>query len=116
MDNSNIKAVEAYLDAIRTKDLSRAPVDNDITFTDPLTERSTGREAWTKFVSSMLPALTDVRVKRHIAEGEYVATHWEADTIWGVIPIFEYFHISEGRIKEAHAFLDPRPITSAQGS
>jgi hypothetical protein len=37
---------------------------------------------------------------------------WEADTIWGVIPIFELFLVKDGRIKEARAFFDPRPINA----
>jgi ketosteroid isomerase-like protein len=115
MENPNIKIVEGYLDAIRSKDLSKAPVDQDIQYEDPLTTPGSGIKAWSDFVSSMLPALSDVRVKQHIAEGDHVATLWEAVTIWGVIPIFECFRISEGRIKEARAFFDPRPITNATG-
>ena len=114
MENPNIKIVESYLDALRTKDLSKAPVDPDVRFEDPLTTPGSGIRAWTEFVSGMLPALNDVRVKQHIAEGERVATLWEADTVWGVIPIFECFLIAEGRIKEALAFFDPRPITNAK--
>ena len=113
MENPNIKIVESYLDAIRSKDLTKAPVDPEIVFEDPLTTPSSGVRAWTEFVSSMLPALNDVRVKQHIADGDLVATLWEAHTVWGIIPIFEYFRISEGRITEAKAFMDPRPITNA---
>jgi SnoaL-like domain len=115
MENPNIKIVESYLDAIRTKDLSKAPVDQEIRFEDPLTTPGSGIKAWTDFVSGMLPALSGVRVRQHIADGDRVATLWEADTIWGVIPIFEYFRIEQGRIKEALAFMDPRPITNATG-
>ena len=112
-ENPNIKVVESYLDALRAKDLSKAPVAQDIRFEDPLTTPASGRQAWSDFVSGMLPALKDVRVKQHIADGDHVATLWEADTIWGVIPIFEYFHIVDGAITEAKAFMDPRPITDA---
>ena len=114
-ENPNIKIVESYLDAIRVKDLSKAPVAEDIKFEDPLTTPASGRQAWAEFVSGMLPALNDVRVKQHIADGDHVATLWEADTIWGVIPIFESFRIEQGRITEALAFFDPRPITNATG-
>jgi predicted ester cyclase len=116
MENPNIKLVESYLDALRTKDLSKAPVASDIRFEDPLTEPREGIDAWREFVSPMLPAFNEVRIRRHIAEGDYVATHWEADTAWGVIPVFEYFRIKNGRIAEARAFLDPRPITNASST
>jgi limonene-1,2-epoxide hydrolase len=110
MENPNVKIVESYLDAIRTKDLSKAPVDEEIVFADPLTATSSGRQSWTAFVSSVLPGINDVRVKQHIADGDHVATLWEADTAWGVIPIMEYFRIDGGLIREARAFFDPRPI------
>ncbi|HEY0319933.1 MAG TPA: nuclear transport factor 2 family protein [Pyrinomonadaceae bacterium] len=110
MRESNIEAVERYLDALRSKDLSRAPLAADIFFTDPLIGELTGEEAWREFITPILPAFKDVRVKQHVAEGDYVATQWEADTAWGVIPILELFRIEDGRIKEARAFFDPRPI------
>jgi limonene-1,2-epoxide hydrolase len=112
MRESNIEAVERYLDALRSKDLSRAPLAPDILFTDPLVGELTGEEAWRGFINPMLPAFKDVRIKQHVVEGDYVATMWEADTIWGVIPIFELFLVKDGRIKEARAFFDPRPINA----
>ena len=112
MSKHNIELVESYLAALREKDLTRAPVSDDVLFEDPLTTPQRGVEAWKQFVGSMLPAIKDVRVKQHVAEGDYVATLWEADTLWGVIPIFELFRIVDGRITEAKAFLDPRPITN----
>lgn len=114
MENPNIKIVESYLDALRTKDLSKAPVDQNVVFADPLTPTSTGRHAWSEFVSSVLPGINDVRVKQHIADGDHVATLWEADTAWGLIPILEYFRISDGLIHEARAFFDPRPIVNSE--
>lgn len=52
----------------------------------------------------------------HIADGEYVATMWDADTSFVVITIFECFRVAGGESKEAKAFLDPRPITDAVNS
>lgn len=112
MRESDIEAVEQYLDALRSKDMSRAPLAADIVFTDPLVGEATGEEAWREFISRMLPAIKDVRVKQHLADGDYVATLWEADTVWGIIPIFELFRVEDGRIKEARAFFDPRPINA----
>ena len=110
MRESNIEAVELYLDAIRSKDLSRAPIEPDIFFTDPLVGELTGEDAWRGFVGQLLPAVNGVRVHKHVAEGDYVTTLWEADTVWGIIPILEMFRVEDGRIKEARAFMDPRPI------
>jgi limonene-1,2-epoxide hydrolase len=110
MRESNIEAVERYLDALRSKDLSRAPLAADVIFSDPLTTEQAGVEAWQGFISPMLPAFKDVRIKQHIADGAHVVTMWEADTVWGIIPILEYFRVEDGKIKEARAFFDPRPI------
>ena len=110
MRESNIEAVELYLDALRSKDLSRAPLAADIVFVDPLTPERTGIQEWRAFIEPMLPAFKDVRVKQHVVEGDYVATLWEADTVWGVIPLFELFRVEDGQIKEARAFFDPSPI------
>lgn len=112
MRESNIETVERYLDALRSKDLNRAPLAADIFFTDPLVGEGTGEEAWREFIRPILPALKEVRIKQHVTEGDHVATLWEADTVWGVIPILELFRIEDGRVKEARAFFDPRPINA----
>jgi limonene-1,2-epoxide hydrolase len=112
MRESKIETVERYLDALRSKDLSRAPLAPDIVFIDPLTPERTGAEEWRAFIEPILPAFKEVRVLRHIVEGDYVATMWEADMVWGVIPVFELFRVEDGRIKEARAFWDPRPINA----
>ena len=90
------------------------PVAPDIVYHDPLTPPGHGIDAWRDFVSPILPAFKGVRVQQHVSEGDRVATLWEADTIWGVIEVFELFHVVDGRIKEARAFFDPRPIIIAQ--
>ena len=112
MREANIETVERYLDALRTKDLSRAPLAPDLFFTDPLVGERTGVEAWQEFIGPILPALKDVRIKQHVTEGDHVTTLWEADTVWGVIPILELFRIENGLVKEARAFFDPRPINA----
>jgi hypothetical protein len=37
-------------------------------------------------------------------------THWEADTVFGKIPILEKFRVREGKIFEAVRYFDPRPV------
>ncbi len=110
MRESNIKAVELYLEAIRSKDLSRAPIADDIVFVDPLTPDSKGASEWRAFLTPILPAFKDLRIKQHVAEGDFVATLWEAETIWGIIPVMELFRVEDRLIKEARAYFDPRPI------
>jgi limonene-1,2-epoxide hydrolase len=110
MKEENIKAVEGYLNALKTKDLSLAPFADDIYFEDPIAGKNRGAENFRAFLSGFLPAITDVRVVRHVSEGDYVTTHFEVDGVFGVIPIMEMFKIEDGRITEAIGYFDPRPI------
>jgi limonene-1,2-epoxide hydrolase len=112
MNNSNVEIVEAYLGALKAKDLSTAPLASDVSFEDPLTPKLNGKVAVLTFLSNFLPAINDVRIKQHISNGDYVATMWDVDTTFGVIAIFECFRVAGGEIKDAKAFYDPRPITN----
>jgi limonene-1,2-epoxide hydrolase len=110
MDGENVRIVEAFLNALKNKDLSDAPIADDLVFADPLMGKGQGADALKAFLSGFFPALNDLRIIRHVAEGEYVATHWEVDGIFNTIPIFELFRVQNGRIVEFRAFYDPRPI------
>jgi limonene-1,2-epoxide hydrolase len=110
MNEENIKAVESYLNALKTKDLSIAPFAGDIYFEDPIAGKNRGAENFRAFLSGFLPAITDVRVIRHVCEGDYVATHFEVDGVFGVIPIMEMFKVENSEITEAIGYFDPRPI------
>jgi hypothetical protein len=111
MSKEKIATVENYLNAIKAKKLGDAPLAEDVSFEDPLTPEISGKQGVIDFVSGFLPALKDVSIKQHIADGDYVATVWDADTVFGVLHIFECFRVVDGEIKEIRAFLDPRPIT-----
>ncbi len=106
----NIKLVEEYLNALKQKDLSLAPFADDILFEDPMSGRDTGAENFKAFLSGFLPAIKDVRTHRHVCEGEYVASYWEVDGVFGIVPIMEMFRIENGKITEAIGIFDPRPI------
>jgi limonene-1,2-epoxide hydrolase len=108
--DENIKVVEAFLNCLKNKDLSQAPLSDDLYFTEPLMGEGRGAEALKAFVSGFFPALDDLRVLQHVSEGDYVATRWEVDGVFGTIPVFELFRVSGGKIAEFRAFYDPRPI------
>ncbi len=110
MKEENIKAVEAYLNALKNKDMSLAPLADDVDFEDSVAGKITGAENVKAFLSGFLPAINDIKIIQHIAEGEFVATHWEADTVFGIIPIMEKFRVQNGKITEAIGYFDPRPI------
>jgi limonene-1,2-epoxide hydrolase len=110
MREENIKAVEAYLNALKEKDLSRAPFADDLRFIDPIAGSHSGAENFRAFLAGFLPAITDVRILSHVCEGEFVVTHWEVDGVFGVVTILEKFRIEGGQITEAFGYFDPRPI------
>jgi len=110
MKEENIKVVEAFLGALRAKDLSHAPIADDIEFEEPMMGRGKGADALKGFIEGFLPAIDDVRIIRHIADGDHVVTEWEVDGVFGAIRILEKFVVRDGEIAEFHAFYDPRPI------
>ena len=110
MKEENIKAVEAFISALKEKDLSRAPFAADIAFDDPVSGKNTGAENFKAFLSGFLPAINDARILSHVCEDDFVVTHWEVDTVFGIIPILEKFRVRDRLITEAFGFYDPRPI------
>jgi limonene-1,2-epoxide hydrolase len=110
MREDNIKAVEAYLNALKHNDLSLAPFADEIIFENPVSGKNKGAENFRAFLSGFLPAIDDVRVLDHICEGDRVVTHWEVDGVFGVVTILEKFRVRDGLITEAFGYFDPRPI------
>jgi limonene-1,2-epoxide hydrolase len=113
MSNPNIQVVERYLHGLKSKDLSKVPFAPDVTFEGPLSAKISGIDAVRKFLTGMFPVIRDIRIKRHIAEGEFVATEFDFDTTFGVIPVFDCFRVSDGRLEQIRPYFDPRPITNA---
>ena len=112
MKSTNIAVVESYLDGLNTKDLSKVPFAPDVTFEGPLSAKIIGAAAVREFLTGLFPAIRGIRVKRHIAEGEFVATEFDFDTTFGVIPVFDCFRVTGGLLAQIRPYYDPRPITN----
>lgn len=110
MKEENIKIVESYIEAIGKKDLSFGMLAEDVHFEDPMTVKSRGAENLRAFLTGFLPAIDGVKIIEHISDGDRVVTHWEVDGVFGIIPVLQKFRIRDGKITEAIAFFDPRPI------
>jgi hypothetical protein len=110
MREENIRAVEAYLNALKQKDLSLAPLADELEFYDPVAGRGKSAENFRAFLTGFLPSIEDVRILSHVAEEDFVVTHFEVDGVFGIIPILEKFRVADGKITEAFGFFDPRPI------
>ena len=83
---------------------------DDVYFEDPMTVKSHGADNLRAFLKGFLAAINDVKIIEHICDGNTVVTHWEVDGIFGIIPILEKFRVENGKITEAIAFFDPRPV------
>ena len=110
MREENIKAVESYIEAIGRKDLAFEMLADDVYFEDPMTVKSHGADNLRAFLKGFLPAIESVKIHSHVCENDTVITHWEVDGIFGAVQILEKFKIKNGKITEAMAFFDPRPI------
>ena len=106
----NVAAVEAYLGCFESKDLSKAPLAEDVTFQGPLVGALTGLRSVKGFLASILPMVKGVRVKQHIVEGNYVATVFDMETTHGVDHVFDRIEVVDGEIKDIQTFYYPRPL------
>jgi hypothetical protein len=104
----NIAPATAFLKAMKDKDLSQAPLAQSLSYHGPLSgEDIRGRDHVTRFLKAFLPALNDVRTVRHIADGDYVATVWQADTSFGQISFVYVFRIEMGQYRGDPGLLRP---------
>lgn len=111
-----VEIVESYINGLGNKrDFTGVPFAQDVTFENPMTPKLHGAEAVTKYLSGLFPAIKGCRIKDHIVEGEYVASLFDFETVFGVIPVFDRFRLDleKGQIKEIRPYYDPRPITEA---
>ena len=111
--NATIDAVMAYFDGLRRKDVDEVPFSADVQFESPLSPAIKGAQSVREFLASVFPAITGLRVQQVLSEGEYAAARFELDTVYGVIAVFDWFHVVDGAIVALRPYYDPRPMTSA---
>ena len=104
-----IRLVEAYLDGLTSKDLSKASLADNVTFEGPRMPRLEGRNTVLAFLEKiMLPAVNDIRVKQHVVEGDFVATVFDMETTNGVDHVIDLIRVQDGQIAAIQAFFYPR--------
>jgi limonene-1,2-epoxide hydrolase len=112
----NVAVATAFLNAMKDKDLSQAPLAENVCYVGPLSgEPIQGRHHVARFLGVYLPVINDVRLVRQIAEGDYVATVWQAETSFGQISLVYVFRVEAGKIEEIQAFYDPRGFLERMG-
>ncbi len=109
MRDDVIRVVETYIDAVRRNDAESLPLHPDVVFESPL-GRYQGLAAFQKGLADFFRILKSIEVVRLTADDETCAAVLKIDTIFGMIPFLEYFHVAEGKIVSIRVYYDPRPI------
>ena len=116
--NDVVRVAESYVSGLGNRDLSAVPFAADFTFESPLLPGLVGQprlvgQATIDFLKGLFPLIRGTRIRQHIVEGEYCATLFDFETVHGVIPVLDRFHVVNGQLKLANPFYDPAPITNA---
>ena len=105
--SENIAVVESYLNGLARKNLTSVPFAPGITFEGPLMPKLAGRETIIGFLTSILPFIKGIEIKQHIADGDYVATVFDMETVNGVDHVVDLCLIVDGLLTEVRAFYYP---------
>jgi hypothetical protein len=70
----------------------------------------TGIAAFRIGLADSVKILNGIRVIRFTAHDDSCGAALELDTVFGVIPFLEHFHIVSGQILSVRAYYDPRPV------
>ncbi|MEN3380231.1 MAG: glyoxylase family protein [Hyphomicrobiales bacterium] len=118
-----LRAIDAFLAGLTSNDVDKMPFADDILLASPLDPDHPlkGKAAAIHFLKTRVFPTIPVRkaeVERHIVEGDCVATLWKATFAPSrdgevVIPIFDFFRIADGKIKELRPYFDPKPLIEA---
>jgi limonene-1,2-epoxide hydrolase len=106
------RILEAYREAMMTGEYSNVRFTPDATFLGPLTNGVIVGEAQVKrFLAKVSSGVKDVRVKRHVIDGDFACVIADLETKEGdLVPFCEFFRIKDGRIAEIRPYFDPRPL------
>lgn len=110
-----VAVAETYLKGLACKDLSKIPFADEVTFEGPRVPMLAGRQRVVGFLTRILPAIKDIRIKQHIVEGEVVATVFDMETIHGTDKVFDRLQISNGQLRAIHSFYYPQQVPEAKG-
>jgi limonene-1,2-epoxide hydrolase len=122
---SQIAAVEAFLTGLTKNSVNAMPFADDILLTSPLdpAHPAHGRHAVVAFLENQVfpkVPVASAKVERHIVEGDTVATLWTATFRLPdrdvVVPIFDFFRVTEGLIHEIRPYFDPQPLKAAMAA
>ena len=104
-----IRAVETHLNGLGARDISASPFHQDIEFVGPIGPALKAEPTVRAVFTGFFPTIKDIHINRHIVDGDWCATVFDFDTIFGIIPMIDCFHVVDGKIKSIRVYYDPRP-------
>ena len=105
-----IQTVGTYIDAVRRRlNADALPLHPDIVFEGPL-NIVRGIAEFEAKLKPFYAILKGINLLHLTADDSTCAAVLEIDTIFGLIPFLEYFHVKDGKILAIRAYFDPRPI------
>lgn len=107
---SETDIIEACLHDLRAGEDRGTPLAEDVTWEGPPASGKLAGAEVRRLLSRFRPLVEEVRVRRHIVEGPYVASLLELATPAGTIPAFVCFRLANGLVKEIRTFYDPRGL------
>ena len=121
--DERLRPIYAFLKGLTEDDVDQMPFAPDIVLASPLDPDHPliGRDAAIQFLKTRVFPSIPVRkadVERHIVDGEYIGTLWKATFAPPggsevVVPIFDFFRIVNGEIRELRPYFDPKPLRTA---
>ncbi len=105
--SENIAVVESYLKGLASKDLTSVRFADGVTMEGPLMPKLAGRETIVGVLGSIVPLIQGIEIKQHIADGEYVATVFDMETVNGVDHVVDLCRVVDGELAEIRAFYYP---------
>ena len=121
--DERLKAIDDFLDGLTSNDVDKMPFADDIVLVSPIDPDHplVGKRAAIDFLKTKVFPKIPVRkaeVEHHVIDGDCVATLWKATFAPAgrsevVVPIFDFFRIADGKIKELRPYFDPKPLKEA---
>ena len=107
-------AVERYFEGLKTGEISRIPLDENVRFVSPtVPEGVQGIEGVRALLSDVAAGLKSLAAPRIFVDEEHCCAPFEFEFNDDSLPLLagvDCFRVVEGRIVEIQPFYDPRPL------
>jgi hypothetical protein len=108
-DESVVRVVQKYIDAVRRNDPSDLPLHPEVVGEFPLNTYR-GAEAFISALEPFSRVVKSIEVVRLVADGEHCVAILNIDTVVGSIAFAEHIRVVDGQIVFVRGYYDPRPF------